>query len=214
MTRLTDFALSAVLCIPAAPLGALVALLVRIDSPGPAIFTHERVGLHGQLIRVRKFRTMYNGVSGSSITARADSRVTRSGRMLRRSKLDELPQLINVLEGTMSLVGPRPEVPKYVELWTDDQRATILSVRPGITDPASLELWNEELLLSGSDHERTYIEVIMPSKLAVYERYVHERTAMGDMKILTATICKFAHLGRKTRSSEPKGRLRRKDDLA
>lgn len=188
LKRAMDLALALVLCVPSAPLAALVAMAVKLDSSGPIFFLHTRVGLDGRLISVRKFRTMHEGSVGPSITALNDSRVTSSGAFLRRTKLDELPQLLNVLDGTMSLVGPRPEVPEYVALWPEAQRAVILSVRPGITDPAAVVLWNEEAHLGGFDHETTYRQVIMPMKLDIYERYVRERSILGDLTILAGTF--------------------------
>ena len=155
--RLMDWLITLALLPVALPLMAAIALWVRLDSPGPALFRQERVGRGGRLFRIHKFRTMrlHDG-SGPQITASGDARITRAGRWLRRSKLDELPQLIDVLAGDMSLVGPRPEVPRYMALYPDEARRRILSVRPGITDRAAIGFRDEERLLAASDNpERT-----------------------------------------------------------
>ena len=138
--RLFDVLAAGVGLLLLAPLLAAIALWVRVDSPGPVFFRQQRVGRHGVPFRIHKFRTMAHApvAAGPLLTVGADARVTRAGRFLRRTKLDELPQLVDVLQGTMSLVGPRPEVPRYVALYPPELRAVVLSVRPGITDPASL----------------------------------------------------------------------------
>ncbi len=188
--RLMDWLITLALLPVALPLMAAIALWVRLDSPGPALFRQERVGRGGRLFRIHKFRTMrlHDG-SGPQITASGDARITRAGRWLRRSKLDELPQLIDVLAGDMSLVGPRPEVPRYMALYPDEARRRILSVRPGITDRAAIGFRDEERLLADSDNpERTYVEQIMPIKQRLYLDYVAHHSIGGDLRILLATV--------------------------
>lgn len=170
------------------PFGLLVALAIRLDSPGPALFRQERVGLQGRLFRIHKFRTMRVDGTDPLVTAGRDTRITRVGRVLRRHKLDELPQLIDVLVGDMSLVGPRPEVPRYMALYPPEARRLILSVRPGITDPASIAFRNEEALLAAApDAERAYIDAIMPLKQRYYLDYVAHRSLAQDLRILLRT---------------------------
>ncbi len=174
-----------------APLFLLITMWIKIDSEGPVFFRQSRVGRYGRLFDIYKFRTMCSDAEsrGRQITVRDDPRITRPGRFLRRFKLDELPQLINVVKGEMSLVGPRPEVPRYVDLYPEHLRQKILSISPGITDLASIEYKNENDILSEADDpERTYIEKVMPAKLKYYERYVSERSLWGDFKLILATI--------------------------
>lgn len=172
------------------PLGLAVAVAVRLDSPGPVLFRQQRVGWRGRLFRIHKFRTMRaDGLPGPLVTAGSDARITRVGRVLRRYKLDELPQLIDVLRGEMSLVGPRPEVPRYMALYADGVRHRILSVRPGITDPATILFRDEESLLAAApDAERAYIETIMPIKQRHYLDYVAHHSVSGDLVILLRTV--------------------------
>lgn len=182
----------------------VLGTLVRLDSPGPALYRQQRVGRHGRLFTLYKLRTMRVTTSGSLVTAASDDRVTRLGRRLRASKLDELPQLWNVIRGDMSLVGPRPEVPRYVSLWPDDLREEILSIRPGITDPVTAALRNEELLLGeAADPERFYIETLLPAKAKAYAEYVRRRSQLGDLRIMVQT---FAAIVR-PRSAEHSGDL-------
>src|SRR5262249_55066954 len=151
------------------PVLAVAALAVRVDSPGPILFKQQRIGRNFRPFWMYKFRTMVVDAPkrGGPLTAGADPRITRVGRWLRKSKIDELPQLVNVLVGDMSLVGPRPEVPKFVELFRDDY-AYVLTVRPGLTDPASVKYRDEAALLAGSsDPEREYVERILPDKIAL-----------------------------------------------
>lgn len=174
-----------------APALLIVGLWVVWDSPGPALFRQTRVGQHGRLFSIYKFRTMQMQaeVMGPAITATADPRITRAGSWLRRTKVDELPQFINVLRGEMSIVGPRPEVPRYVALYPPGLRDTVLSVRPGITDPASIEFRDESVLLSGSaDPERTYVERILPIKLRLASDYARSHTFWSDLKIIARTV--------------------------
>ena len=174
----------------ALPLMALIALAVKADSPGPVLFRQQRVGRGGVPFRILKFRSMrlHDG-SGPQVTAAGDARVTRVGRWLRRTKLDELPQLINVLKGDMSLVGPRPEVARYLAHYPDEARRIILSVRPGITDRAAIEFRDEERLLAeSSDPERAYVDQVMPVKQRYYLDYVARRSLGGDVRILIDTL--------------------------
>ena len=188
--RAMDLALTLAALPLALPLMAAIALWVRLDSPGPALFRQERLGRGGVPFRIHKFRTMHvHDGSGPLITARDDARISRAGRWLRATKLDELPQLIDVLKGDMSLVGPRPEVPRYMALYPDEARQRILSVRPGITDRAAIEFRDEELLLAhATDPERVYVERIMPVKLRYYLDYVAHRSLAGDARILFDTV--------------------------
>lgn len=191
--RLFDLLISAAALALIWPVLLLIALLVRLDSPGPALFRQVRVGRHGRPFEILKFRTMTHLPPGagpqSMLSVAGDARVTRVGRYLRRTKLDELPQLLNVLTGDMSLVGPRPEVPRYVELYPPEAREVVLSVRPGITDEASIEFRAEgEILARTADPERAYIDEILPVKLRYYCTYVRTRTFFGDIGILLRTV--------------------------
>jgi len=172
-----------------APLLLVLALWIKLDSPGPVFFRQQRVGRRGRPFLIHKFRTMRADNAGPQITVGADPRITRCGALLRRYKLDELPQLWDVLRGAMSLVGPRPEVPRYVALYPDDMRRLVLSVRPGITDPASLHYRNEsERLAAAADPEREYIEVVMPAKLALAADYVRQASLAGDLRLILSTL--------------------------
>lgn len=171
------------------PVLAVVALAVRLDSPGPAVFRQERVGRHGRPFRIHKFRTMSVVHDGRPVSAEGDSRVTRLGHFLRRSKIDELPQLLDVVTGRMSLVGPRPELPEFVDLWSPEERRIILSVRPGITDPASIALRNEAAELGRvADPSRHYVESLLPRKAAMYADYVRTRSFARDVVVLLRTV--------------------------
>jgi lipopolysaccharide/colanic/teichoic acid biosynthesis glycosyltransferase len=188
--RAFDIAFSAAVLLLLAPVLAVIALWVRRDSPGPAIYQQERVGRHGRLFSIYKFRTMRPGAdaAGPQITIGADARITRAGRFLRRTKLDELPQFANVLCGDMSVVGPRPEVPKYVALYPADIAAQVLSVRPGITDLASLAFRDESTLLAlSADPEATYVNEILPAKLRYACQYVQSRSGWLDLSIIART---------------------------
>lgn len=186
--RAFDLLLSALGLLLLAPVLLLIALWVKLDSPGPVFFRQERVGRFGRPFFIHKFRTMRVDNAGLQITVGVDPRITRAGRVLRAAKLDELPQLWDVLRGAMSLVGPRPEVPRYVALYTPEQRK-VLDVRPGITGMASIDYIDEnEILARSSDPERTYIEDILPAKLALDLRYVQERSLALDLRILLITV--------------------------
>jgi lipopolysaccharide/colanic/teichoic acid biosynthesis glycosyltransferase len=189
--RLMDIVLAGLGLVLLAPLLLLLALVVKLDSPGPVFFRQTRVGRHGVEFRIHKFRTMVHApaASGPALTIGADSRITRSGRLLRRTRLDELAQLIDVLQGTMSLVGPRPEVPRYVAHYPPALRDKVLAVRPGITDPASLAFRNEsELLARANDPEREYIEVLLPAKLALAAQYVDQASAWRDLQVIWRSL--------------------------
>lgn len=189
--RSMDLLLSLLGLLVLAPLLLLIACWIKLDSRGPVFFRQERVGRFGVPFRIHKFRTMKDGASidGPSITVGADARITRVGRWLRQSKLDELPQLIDVLQGRMSMVGPRPEVPRYVALYPAELRAKVLSVRPGITDPASIAYRDESrLLAAAADPEREYLHVVMPAKLEHAARYIDQRSLRGDLRLIGATL--------------------------
>ena len=189
LKRLFDVAASAAGLLLLAPLLLAIAVWIRLDSPGPVCFRQERVGLRGQPFRIFKFRSMRADNAGPQITVGADARITRSGRFIRAYKLDELPQLLNVLLGDMSIVGPRPEVPRYVALYPATVRDEVLSVRPGMTDWASVQYRSESALLAQSpDPERTYVETILPAKLVLCQQYVRERSLLLDLKIIAMTL--------------------------
>jgi lipopolysaccharide/colanic/teichoic acid biosynthesis glycosyltransferase len=172
------------------PVFLVAAVLIRCDSHGPVFFLQERVGRGGKKFLIYKFRTMRPGAeAGGQLTVGPDARVTRVGRFLRRYKIDELPQLLNVARGDMSLVGPRPEVPRYVDRYPLSVRDKVLSVPPGITDWASIAFRDENAILArATDPERSYIEEILPVKLDYYVRYVRERNFFTDLKIILLTL--------------------------
>jgi len=189
--RMFDVAVAACGLVVLAPLLLALAVWIRLDSPGPALFRQERVGRGGKTFRIHKFRTMRDGPigTGPAITVGADPRITRAGAFLRRHKLDELPQLIDVLRGDMSVVGPRPEVPRYVATYPPALRIKVLSVRPGITDPASLQFRDESALLArAADPEREYREVVLPQKLRLAADYVDTASLGGDLRLIAATL--------------------------
>jgi len=190
--RLFDLAMASLGLLLLGPVLLIIAAWIKLDSPGPVFFRQQRVGRDGKLFRIHKFRTMSAGQPGGDqllITVGADPRITRAGATLRRTKLDELPQLLDVVRGDMSLVGPRPEVPRYVALYPEALRAKVLSVRPGITDLASIEYHDEsELLARAADPEREYVEVVMPAKLRAAARYVDEMSLATDVRVLGSTL--------------------------
>jgi lipopolysaccharide/colanic/teichoic acid biosynthesis glycosyltransferase len=189
--RLMDLLVAGLALLLLSPVLVVIAVVVKLDSPGPVFFRQERVGRHGVSFRIHKFRTMRHDPAGAGLplTVGADARITRSGRVLRHLKLDELAQLIDVLQGTMSLVGPRPEVPRYVALYPAELREAALSVRPGITDPVSLEHADEsELLARAADPEREYVEVIMPRKLRAAVDYARRATLWTDLVVIARTL--------------------------
>jgi lipopolysaccharide/colanic/teichoic acid biosynthesis glycosyltransferase len=197
--RLLDVLCSAVGLLLLMPLFALIAIWVKFDSPGPVFFRQKRVGRFGRPFLIHKFRTMRHVSTpmGPAITVGSDPRITRVGNVLRRYKIDELPQLIDVLRGDMSLVGPRPEVPQYVAYYSLADRETVLSVRPGITDRASLEFSDESALLaSATDPHQFYLENILPVKIHCYREYVASSSIAGDIQIIFATLRKILFGGR------------------
>ena len=194
--RLAYFATKRVIDVAAAgaglgllwPVLAAAAVAVKLSSPGPVLFRQERIGRYGRPFRILKFRSMRAGANGPAVTASGDERVTPVGRLLRRYKLDELPQLWNVLVGEMSLVGPRPEVPRYVDRFPADYER-ILAIRPGITDRAALEYRDEESVLAGAaDPEAAYVDVVLPAKIALYHRYLDEMSLRTDLALVLRTL--------------------------
>ena len=190
LKRLMDIAVSGCALAVLWPVLLLIALAIKIDDPGPVFYRQVRVGRYGKTFRIFKFRTMVVDADkkGLSITVGRDSRITRMGAFLRKTKLDELAQLINVFVGEMSFVGPRPEVPRYVDLYTPYQRQVLL-VRPGITDYASIAYRNENDLLAGCDDpEKMYIEKIMPDKIELNMKYLREISPIADIRLILSTI--------------------------
>lgn len=190
MKRVVDVAVSALALLLLWPLGLLIAAAVVLGDGGPAFFRQPRVGRDGRMFGIWKFRTMIVGAErrGRAITVSGDPRVTRVGAVLRRTKLDELPQLLNVLCGDMTLVGPRPEVPLYVALYSVEQSA-VLSLTPGITDPASLRYCDESTQLAASaDPEEAYIEQILPEKIRINLAYAARATWLSDLGVIAATL--------------------------
>lgn len=191
--RLFDFIAALTALILLLPVFILIAAMVAFSSQGPVFYRQKRVGRNNSDFSIYKFRTMYvDSDRGSLITIGGrDSRVTPAGYYLRKYKLDELPQLINVLLGEMSIVGPRPEVRKYVDLYSGEQ-LKVLSVRPGLTDDASLAFSNEsELLGSVTDPEKEYLEKIMPAKLALNLQYIQKRNFVYDLRLILRTLAKI-----------------------
>lgn len=189
LKRMMDIAVSAVALCVLWPLYLIIALAIVIDDPGPVFYRQVRVGRGGKPFRIFKFRSMVVDADkkGLEITVGHDRRITRVGAFLRKTKLDELAQLINVLCGQMSFVGPRPEVPRYVEMYTPYQRQVLL-VRPGITDYASIAYRNEnDLLDAAQDPERMYIEQIMPAKIELNMKYLREISPAADIRLILKT---------------------------
>ena len=174
------------------PLFVVLSLIVALNSRGLVIFRQSRVGRRGRVFTLYKFRTMHCDSNGLQITAADDNRVTRVGKMLRRTKLDELPELLNVLKGDMSLVGPRPEIPCYVDLESYDW-LQLLEVRPGLTDPVTIRMRNEEELLAliNGDRERFYVEQLLPHKIAGSLEYLKQRSWVSDVRVLWNTCLTF-----------------------
>ena len=190
MKRLFDILVSGIGLLCLSPLLLIVAIWIKLDSPGPVFYRQVRVGRYNKDFRIFKFRSMRIGSDkGSLVTIGGrDPRITRSGYFIRKFKIDELPQLINVLVGDMSLVGPRPEVRHYVNYWTPEQMH-VLDVRPGITDPASIKYRNEnELLAQAEDPEKYYIEVIMQEKIKLYLEYAEKSSFWYDIKLIFQTF--------------------------
>lgn len=189
--RVFDFVVSGLAIIVLLPLFIVVAAAIKLDSPGPVFFRQTRVGRGGDLFRIFKFRSMADDASrtGSALTVRDDPRITRLGAFLRAWKIDELPQLFNVFVGSMSFVGPRPEVPKYMAFYSREQRAIILSMRPGITDYAAVLFRDENKMLDGkSDPVDVYRYRIMPIKFALYDQYSRDIGLWTDLRLILGTI--------------------------
>jgi lipopolysaccharide/colanic/teichoic acid biosynthesis glycosyltransferase len=189
--RLFDLLLAAAGLLLLSPLLLAIALAVRLDTPGPALFRQQRVGRGGRLFLIHKFRTMVADAPtrGPGLTIGDDARITRVGRFLRAKRLDELPQLIDVLRGDMSLVGPRPELPRYVAHYPAALRERVLAVRPGITDPSSLAHLDEaERLAAAADPEREYVEAILPAKLAAAADYADHASLATDLGVIWRTL--------------------------
>ncbi|HUX16126.1 MAG: sugar transferase [Phycisphaerae bacterium] len=194
MKRLFDIVLASLgLLLVGLPMLA-IALVIRLTDRGPVFYRQERVGRGGRPFRIFKFRTMVVGADrmGAHITVGRDPRITRIGHLLRKTKIDELPQLLNVLGGTMSFVGPRPEVPKYVAMYDERQRR-VLEARPGITDVASIKYRDEQEILAeaGDDWERVYVEQVMPDKLRLNLEYLQNRSLWTDLKVILKTVLKM-----------------------
>jgi lipopolysaccharide/colanic/teichoic acid biosynthesis glycosyltransferase len=191
--RLFDLMITIPMLLLVSPFFLIIALLIKLGSNGPVFYMQTRVGLNSSDFKIFKFRTMHVNAdkAGLLTVGGRDPRVTPIGFFLRKYKLDELPQLLNVLFGSMSLVGPRPEVRKYVDLYNADQQK-VLSVKPGITDYASIEYSEEnELLAKSNDPERTYIDEIMPAKLLLNQKYIAEKSLATDIKIIWLTFKKI-----------------------
>jgi lipopolysaccharide/colanic/teichoic acid biosynthesis glycosyltransferase len=186
--RLLDIGVSLVALTVSMPLLLVLAIAIKCTSPGPVLHRSRRIGQDGHPFTLYKFRSMVAGAAeqGPRVTGSGDPRVTPLGRMLRRTKLDELPQLFNTLIGNMSLVGPRPEDPEYVKLYSADQRQ-VLRVKPGITSPATVLHRHEEDLLNGPDWEETYRRVVLPAKLEIELAYLRRRTLAADLRVLAQT---------------------------
>lgn len=190
LKRLFDLILAVISLIMLAPLFGIIALAIVLDSPGPIFYKGSRIGKDGKPFRIFKFRTMvvHADQMGSALTSGGDPRVTRMGRILRKFKIDELPQLINVLLGEMSVVGPRPESPGYVALYSA-QQSQVLDVQPGITGLTQIQFRNEEALLQRyTDAEGAYIEMIMPYKLSIDMEYIAQRSFLYDLRLIAETV--------------------------
>jgi lipopolysaccharide/colanic/teichoic acid biosynthesis glycosyltransferase len=198
--RAFDFIMASVGLILLSPLLLVVAVLVKLDSTGPALFRQKRVGRGFRLFEIYKFRTMVEAAPQRSpqLTIGHDPRITWMGRILRATKVDELPQLLNVLKGDMSFVGPRPEVPQYVDLFRSDYEE-ILRIRPGITDLASLKYRDEsEVLAQFSDPEQAYREKILPDKIRLAKEYLHQASFLFDLRLIGKTLLRVAARGTKS----------------
>ncbi|MFZ6053291.1 sugar transferase [Halocola ammonii] len=190
MKRFFDIIFSLIVLLVLLPIFLLLALAIVIDSPGGPFYKQERIGKGGVPFYLLKFRSMhpYADKRGKLTVGTRDPRITRMGRFIRKYKLDEFPQLVNVIKGEMSIVGPRPEVAKYVDLYTNEQRR-VLTVRPGLTDYASLKYFDEnDLLAKAEDPEKEYIEVIMPAKLKLNLEYIEKKSLATDLKIIFKTL--------------------------
>lgn len=195
MIRFLDILLSGIGLIVLSPFFLIIGIWVKLDSKGPVFFTQQRVGKNFELFSLYKFRTMkVNAEKAGLLTVGKDPRITPSGYFLRKYKLDELPQLFNVLKGDMSMVGPRPEVKKYVDQYNSEQEK-LLSIRPGITDPASIYYNNESAILGRSSNpERDYLQIILPHKLKLSQSYVKNRSLISYFKYIFLTLAKMVGL--------------------
>ncbi|MDX1651677.1 MAG: sugar transferase [Brumimicrobium sp.] len=192
MKRIFDIVFASIVLLLFLPFGIIISLLIFLTSRGGVFYTQERIGKNGKPFKLLKFRTMRKDAdkSGKLTVGMRDSRITKIGYFLRKYKLDEFPQFINVLKGNMSVVGPRPEVKEYTDLYSDEQRK-VLNVKPGITDYASLEYYDENRLLGESDNPReTYIREIMPAKIELNQKYIKNPTLRNDLKIIWLTVRK------------------------
>ena len=192
LKRSFDVLASATGLVAGSPLMLMIALAIRIESTGPSVFRQTRVGLHGRRFEILKFRTMCHGAEsmGRETLGKGDPRITAVGAWLRRFKLDELPQLVNVIRGDMSLVGPRPEIPHYADRYPAEDQV-VFSIRPGITDPSSIALADLDSLMDSRGSESAadfYERVIQPQKLALQRQYVRERSFLGDLSVIARTI--------------------------
>ena len=189
LKRALDVAVSVAGLVAAGPVMAVTAVLIKLSSPGPILFRQQRIGRYGRSFALLKFRSMRVGEAGPLVTSGFDHRITPIGRALRRSKLDELPQLLNVARGELSLVGPRPEVARYVALYAAQDREFLQRFRPGITDPATIRFRNEEEILGRSaDPELAYIEQVLPAKVSMYRSYLEAASFVSDIKVLADTL--------------------------
>lgn len=195
MKRTFDVAVASAGLVITSPFLLAAAVAVKLSSPGPIFYRGVRVGRGGRTFHILKLRTMRVGADaqGPALTSAGDPRVTRVGRLLRRTKLDEMPQLVNVIRGDMSLVGPRPEHPDFVKHYSEEQRQ-VLTVRPGITGPSSLAYMREEEMLTGGDPVAQYVSTIMPRKLALDLDYIRTSTFGGDLRILWSTAARLVGL--------------------
>jgi lipopolysaccharide/colanic/teichoic acid biosynthesis glycosyltransferase len=206
MRNLADRLLAASVLLMALPLLAAIAAAIALDNGFPVFYLQDRMGRGGNLFRLRKFRSMRHRSSGTLVTAKGDSRITRVGAFLRKLKLDELPQLWNVVRGDMALIGPRPEVPRYVE-YGDPRWKAVLSVRPGITDLATLVYRDEEEILAvADDPELCYRSQVLPRKLALNLEYLRERTLATDLRLLALTV-RYSFVPEGFRSEEIRSRV-------
>lgn len=196
MKRLLDFGIASLACIILSPIFLLLLILIRLETPGKSIFQQERIGRDGRPFRLYKFRSMRQGMVGPQITlGKSDPRITWIGQWLRKTKIDELPQLWNVVKGDMSFVGPRPEVAKYVALYTTEQKA-VLNVRPGLTDPASIQAFDEGARLeSESNPEAYYREVILSEKIKLQLDYIQHANLLSDVRVILQTLLRILQRG-------------------
>ena len=193
MKRAFDLLFSIFILVLFSPFGLVISVLILFSSPGGIFYRQERIGKNGVAFKLYKFRSMRidSDRSGALTVGMRDPRITRLGIFIRKYKLDEFPQFINVLQGEMSIVGPRPEVSEFVALYTEKQKK-VLEVKPGITDYASIEYFNEnELLAKADDAKKTYIEVVMPDKIKINEKYLENPTLVHDLKIIIKTVLKI-----------------------